>query len=294
MKNARRTFAIVLASALLAFVACGDSEPQAEPESPSPAESSESPAEAPTEEPSEEPAETTSLEVWFATSNGLFVTLRTVEQTPAIGRAAVEQLLSGPSSIESDAGVSSAIPEGTELLGLDVSDGVATVDLSGEFESGGGSASMLMRVAQVVYTLTQFPTVQEVQFQLEGEPVEALGGEGLILDTPQRRKDYRDQLPPILVETPVIGASVEGTFEVAGTANVFEATVSIRVVDASGEVLLETFTTATCGTGCRGDYREMISLDVAEETEVVLEVFESSAEDGSPLFMVEIPLTVRP
>ena len=30
------------------------------------------------------------------------------------------------------------IPDGTKLLGLSIKDGVATVDLSAEFESGGG------------------------------------------------------------------------------------------------------------------------------------------------------------
>ena len=43
------------------------------------------------------------------------------------------------------------------------------VDLSSEFESGGGSADVLTRLGQMVYTLTQFPTVKSVVIQIEGE-----------------------------------------------------------------------------------------------------------------------------
>ena len=57
---------------------------------------------------------------------------------------------------------SSAIPAGTRLLGLSIAGQIATVDLSSEFESGGGATSVLGRLAQVVYTLTQFPTVTSV------------------------------------------------------------------------------------------------------------------------------------
>ena len=206
----------------------------------------------------------------------------------------MEVLLEGPSELETEVDVVSAIPEGTELLDLSISDGVATVDLSGEYESGGGSASMFARLAQVVYTLTQFPTVENVEFRIDGEPVDTFSGEGIVLDGPQERKDYEDQLPAILVEEPGVGEEVSSPFTASGTANVFEATVSIRLVSADGEVLRETFTTATCGTGCRGDYDGKVKFDVSEPTEAILEVYESSAEDGSAIHVERIPVTLLP
>jgi spore germination protein GerM len=51
------------------------------------------------------------------------------------------------------------------------------------------------RVAQVVYTLTEFDSVNAVTFWMEGQPSEALGGEGLILDQPQTRADWADFAP---------------------------------------------------------------------------------------------------
>ena len=84
---------------------------------------------------------------------------------------------------------------------------------------------MMARVAQVTYTLTQFPTIKAVSFKLDGRPVEALGGEGLVLHTPQSRADWRDFEPPIFVETPGVGAVLSDPFTLRGTASVFEGTV---------------------------------------------------------------------
>ncbi len=249
----------------------------------------------PTETTSPQPTGgSVSYEVWFHYGEGLFVTERTQEATEAVGTAALTALLLGPSEAERAAGVGTQIAHETKLLGLSIEDGIATVDLSGEYASGGGSATMFMRLAQVVYTLTQFPTVDGVEFAIDGEPVTVFSSEGIGLDHPQTRKDYRDLLPPILVERPLIGERVPNPVTVSGTANVFEATVSIRILDESGDVVTDTFTTATCGTGCRGRYSEDVAYDVDHEQPGTVVVYESSAENGEPLFPIEIPVTLTP
>ena len=63
----------------------------------------------------------------------------------------------GPRPFEHDDGLATAVPDGTQLLGLILDDGIARVDLTSEYESGGGSASMTMRLAQVVCTLDAVP-----------------------------------------------------------------------------------------------------------------------------------------
>jgi hypothetical protein len=233
------------------------------------------------------------FDVWFASGPGpwLFVTQRTEPFDPGIGAAAMRSMLAGPTEAEAAAGVASAVPEGTSLLGLTIEDGLATADLSSEFESGGGSASMLMRLAQLTYTLTQFESVDEVTFTLEGEPVEVFSSEGILVH-PMSRRDFADSLPPILVEGPVVGQYVTSPITVTGTANVFEATVSISVLDDSGTEIVRTFTTATCGTGCRGDYSEAVRFDVDRTQPGTVRVYESSAENGEPINVVEIPVTL--
>jgi hypothetical protein len=178
------------------------------------------------------------------------------------------------------------------LRDVSLADGVATVDLDGAFDDGGGSASMLGRVAQVVATLTRFPTIERVAFRIDGKPVDAIGGEGVVVDPPVGRRAIEGQTPQILVESPLPGDTVRSPIRLRGTANVFEATVSIDVRGADGKLLERTFTTATSGTGTRGTFDTEVELP--EHTGAVTVVaYEASAEDGRPLHVVELPLELR-
>jgi germination protein M len=291
----------ILATALFA-AACGGDDAvgvgpvPSEPEAPaSPPAGPATPPPAPGK-PTPRPAESITYEVWFATPDGnLFLTKRTQEATRQVGTAALEALLAGPSADEARASVITAVPEETRLLGLSIEDRVATVDLSSEFESGGGSLSMFLRLGQVVYTLTQFPTVDAVRFHLDGEPVDVFSGEGIVLDDAVTRKDYDELLPAILVERPLIGERVSSPLEIEGSANVFEANVTVRLLDARGRELKTTFTTATCGTGCRGDFAVAVPFTVASERRGVLVVSDDDADgDGKPQHEVRIPLTLAP
>jgi spore germination protein GerM len=130
-------------------------------------------------------------EVWFGGDDGfLVVSRRMAPAEPATARFALKSLLAGPSDDEVAAGLFTAVPAGTELLGMDIDDGIATVDLSSAFENGSGSLAESLRLAQVVYTLTQFETIEGVSFRLAGEPVDLFGGHGIIVDRPQTRQDF--------------------------------------------------------------------------------------------------------
>ena len=179
------------------------------------------------------------------------------------------------------------IPEGTKLLGISIAKGVATVNLSREFESGGGSESILGRLAQVTYTLTQFPTVDSVLFQLDGKPVTTFSGEGVILDHPVGRDDYYDQLPAIFVDRPAWGASIGNPARVSGLANVFEAQFRVRLVNASGTVLVDKPVTASCGTGCWGTFDITLDYTVSKAQYGTLRVYDRSEKDGSVIDVTE-------
>jgi hypothetical protein len=149
----------------------------------------------------------------------------------------ITALLAGPTPAETETGISSAIPDGTLLLGVEVIGGVARVDVSGEFETGGGSFSVIGRLAQLVYTATRFAEVDSVQLVIDGEPVEVFSGEGLVIDRPQGRSDYQGTLPAILLEEPVWGAVVSGSgLMVAGVA-VADSPVHYTLIDAVGGVV---------------------------------------------------------
>ena len=260
-----------------------DQTPSAEPtDSPSPEEE---------QSPSDEASNTVSFQVWFSQGNRLAPAVATIDATPRVGSAALEALIEGPSGAGN---LTSAVPPGTGINSLEIERGIATVDLSSEFESGDGIPSMGMRLGQLTFTLTQFPTVKRVLLEIDGERVERFSKEGLVIEKPLTRVDFEDISPAIIVNRPLGESEVPSPVRVAGTANVFEANVLIRIVDSDGEVLAETFTTATCGTGCRGDFSENIEFDIDEPTEALLQVYEESAESGRPMNMIEVPVTLVP
>src|SRR4029079_17021826 len=204
-----------------------------------------------------------SLEVWFSRDGALTAVRRMHAPTQLVATAAVTALLDGATSQERDAGFTSAVPDNTRLLGIGIRDGVATVDLTSDYQSGGGATSMQTRLAQVVYTLTQFPTVQKVLFRLDGSPVNVFSSEGIVLDHPVGRSDYVDLLPAITVEKPANGEQVTSPVTVSGTANVFEANVPVEVHDAHDRIVGKTFTTASCGTGCAGSFSVPVTYKLA-------------------------------
>ena len=167
----------------------------------------------------------------------------------------MDLLLQGPTAADKNAHLDTVIPAGTIVHGVSIDGGVATVDLSTSFGSGGGSVSMQGRVAQVVYTLTQFPSVTGVNFKLDGVATTVLGGEGVVLDHPQTRADWESFTPIILVESPLPGDAVSSPFHVTGTSNTFEATLQIRLTDATGAKVFEHNGMATSGTGTHGHVR---------------------------------------
>jgi germination protein M len=235
----------------------------------------------------------TSVAIYLLRDGKVAPVRREIQATPAVARAALTELLEGPTPEEAGDGLISAIPEGTSLRDISIADGIATVDLEGTFDDGGGSESMLGRVAQVVATLTRFPTVERVAFSLDGEPVESIGGEGVVVDPPIGRRAIEEQTPQILVESPLPGDDVSTPIRLLGTANVFEATVSLEVRDSAGKVILETFTTATSGTGTRGTFETALAV-LDRPGDVTVVAFESSAKDGTPLHVFEVPLTLAP
>ena|GEM_PF-271413 len=232
------------------------------------------------------------LSVFFIRDEKIATVHRTVPRTLQVAAASMAELLAGPTAEEEALGMSTSIPEGTEYIGTTIDQGIATVDLSGEFESGGGSFSMAARLAQVVYTLTQFPTVDFVTFTLDGEPVEVFGGEGIVMDRPVSRKDFESLTPAIFVSSPAVNDVVTSPLRVNGTANTFEAAFMLQVLDANDTIILEQPMMATSGTGTRGTFDTTIEFNAQPGTQITLVVFEYSAKDGSAINVVEIPLMV--
>lgn len=114
-------------------------------------------------------------------------------QPEAALQAAFAQLLTGPKAGET--AIATTIPQGTQLRSLTVEPDGIHIDLSKEFTAGGGSTSMTGRVAQVLYTATSLQPDAKVWLSVDGEPLETLGGEGLLLDQPFTRQSFAKDFP---------------------------------------------------------------------------------------------------
>ena len=185
-------------------------------------------------------------------------------------RAAMTQLLAGPTSREDALGMTSAIPQGTRLTGLQIKNGVAIADFDPMVSPDSAG------FAQIVYTLTQFPTVKRVSIVLETQDAAEFS-----------RKDVERFAPPILVDSPTPYEHVSSPLRIRGSANTFEAEFRYELRDASGAVISSGGVTATSGSGQRGTFDKTISFDGSARE---LRVFELSAADGSRIHEVRIPL----
>jgi hypothetical protein len=130
------------------------------------------------------------------------------------------------------------------------------------------------QVAEIVYTLTQFPSVARV---------DVAGRTGLTRD------DFAAYLPTIFVESPAAGADVPPDFKVSGSAVVFEATLVVELV-RDGTVLEKQTVTASQGAPARGTFA--VTLHAPSPGAATVSAFSPSAANGSPQHQVDVPVIV--
>ncbi|HSJ35157.1 MAG TPA: GerMN domain-containing protein [Acidimicrobiia bacterium] len=216
---------------------------------------------------------------------------RTVAESVAVATASMQALLEGPTSDEQTSipALSTAIPDGTTLNSVSIEDGVATVDLSAEFEAEEASAAASARTAQVVFTLTRFSTVDSVSFLEDGVPVSVRTDNGNVADEPVDRGDYLDYQAAISVESPTYGGFATDPLRVTGQAAVFEATFQYALTDADGLIIEEGVAMSGSGVGWAGfDFTIDYSVDRSQRGALI--VWTDSAQDGSRIDIREYPI----
>jgi spore germination protein GerM len=107
--------------------------------------------------------------------NKVFATDRQVPKTDAVARAALEELLKGPTDAEKTAGFSTSINTGVKIQSLTITSGVAKVDFNEQLQAGvGGSCKISAIRAEITQTLKQFPTVKSVIISINGKTEDIL------------------------------------------------------------------------------------------------------------------------
>jgi hypothetical protein len=220
---------------------------------------------------------------------------REVAYTKAVGRASLEQLFAGPTAGERESvpAISSTIPAGVTVLGLTIREGIATVDLSSQFEGDDDSPVVAQRMAQVVFTLTSIPFVNEVLFRQDGKPIPAQTGAGQLVTRPVMKADYLEFAAAITVEKPVYGGTGGSPLHVTGFGAAFEASFSYALTNANGLIIAEGHALTTNGMGW-GGFDFTIPYKVDSKQTGALIVWVNSAENGSQISVREYPVTLTP
>ena len=194
---------------------------------------------------------------------------------------ALAALVDGVSAEESQSipRISTALPAGASIGSINLGPALS-IDLTGT------TTEQVTReaLAQIVLTAQQFGP-RFVAVTVDGIPV--------VEDT-MNTAAFEDLLPSIMIERPALDELVGNPLRVTGTANVFEASFSYALTNWDGLIIAEGFTTATCGTGCRGNFTFEIDYEVDTVQPGSLIVWEYSARDGSQVNIREHRVTLTP
>lgn len=238
------------------------------------------------------PEERIDLALYYVktTENDMYL-VREIHQVPATkepAKAALEELINTNPVIP---GAARVLPQGTKIKGINIKDGLATVDFSQEvLRANVGAAGEALGIQSIVNTLTEFPEIQKVSFMVEGKTEDVMDWWGHVglYEQPFTRNLSSVNEPAIWVNSPTQGQKVSSPLEVTGSARVFEATVNIRLIDDTGKTIAEGFTTASEGAPGRGDFKYSLNFNAPSPGQGELEVFWESPKDGKELDRVSI------
>lgn len=115
---------------------------------------------------------------------GLVFVTRRIPKEDGLVVGAVRELFLGPTKSEELKGIMSEIPVGTRLINVEESEDEIYVDISPQYLTGGGSATMQLRYIQIYKTLKKTAPYKGVYLKVDGKMLKAIGGEGLEVTQP--------------------------------------------------------------------------------------------------------------
>jgi len=104
---------------------------------------------------------------------------------------AVVNLLKGPNNSEKNNKIYSEVPSGTKLISVKENSKRVIINLSSDFEFGGGGDSLYKRMYQLIKTVNK-NTKKPVYLYIDGKQANVIGGEGLMLKQPLRGNSLDD------------------------------------------------------------------------------------------------------
>ncbi|MEW6183874.1 MAG: Gmad2 immunoglobulin-like domain-containing protein [Bacillota bacterium] len=242
------------------------------------------------------PPEKTAVAVYYlkATTSDIHLVreVHEVPRTTQTAGAALEELIAGTPLTK---GAYRVLPADTKILGIAVKNGLATVDFSKEvLRANVGASGEALGIQSIVNTLTEFPSIEKVAFRVEGkldESAKQWWGHVGLYGQPFTRDLSNVDEPVIWVYRPQPGQKITSPITITGSARVFEAAVSARLLSESGDVISRAYGMATAGAPERGEFTIKMDFSAPQTDKGRLEVFWASPKDGSPLDVVRIPVS---
>lgn len=213
------------------------------------------------------------------------VTVQLDDATPAEDLAALDQFTIEQlfTHVPDDPALTTSVPDGLTVLavGRDASTLVVDVD-AGILDTSGGSAQELAFSQQLAHTAAGLADVEVAQLTVQGAPIDELWGH---LDWSQPIEPDPFALSPITIDAPSHGAQLPpGEVDLAGQATVFEATFELTVTGPDGQVILDTFVTASQGGPERGTWTQTVTLEAPGDYAVEAREIDVSDGEGRPPF----------
>lgn len=104
---------------------------------------------------------------------------------------AIRTLLKGPNAKEKAKGIYSEIPSSTKLISLEEKPDKIIINLSNDFEQGGGTDGLYKRLYQIIKTANKNTTL-DVYLYIDGKQVDVIGGEGIMINQPLNNKSLEE------------------------------------------------------------------------------------------------------
>jgi hypothetical protein len=221
--------------------------------------------------------------VWFLRDGRLSPGEPRVAATTDGLREAVEALIAGRTEAEDALDLQTGLQRNVAVQSWEQQGDTLVVGFNRAFET----AQTRPQVAQVVWTLTQFPGIERVQFLIDGRPNGATGV------PPIDRADLDDIWAPVMVDRPLPSTLAgPGPLAVEGTAAP-GAVVGWRVEDGFGTPLVQGGADEVAGApgpDGRTAWRSTVTLPEGLVGVVRLVVFDTST--GAETFPQVVPVTV--
>lgn len=132
------------------------------------------------------------VKIFFLDNNGKLISVKRecdVNIEKSCFKYAIKELISSPSKWEKSKGLTSEIPNNTKLLSIRESANSIMLDLSSDFESGGGAESTYLRIKQVIKTANANSSIPTYLY-INGKQANVIGGEGIMIKQPLNERSF--------------------------------------------------------------------------------------------------------